>query len=161
RSEYIGALSMLGTTLARLGKFEEAASSLRRSGEMVTELCRKDPTNVFLRGDLMVCKMNLGLCLSRADVRHDEAVASLREARAIGLELFGGEGWSHGDSINPLDPQIAMAYSLREIGRVEEAEQSIASLRKQVGSDPSSWSELARYEARGAQRLAASGGDAR
>ena len=54
-----------------------------------------------------------------------------------------------------------MAYSLREVGRDEEAEQALAKVSGSIGKDAPSYYELARYDARGAQRLARAGGDAR
>ena len=54
-----------------------------------------------------------------------------------------------------------MAYSLREVGRDKEAEEGVIRVSKSLGNNASSFFELARYQARGAQRLAAAAGDSR
>ena len=158
---YNQVLLTLGSSLALLGRFDEAAPVLRRSCDLMAGLISKDPTNVFRRGNLMACKLNLAVVLSRSARNHEEAVACFQEADSISKELFGGEGWAHDGVMNPAEPRIAWAYCLREIGRVEEADRTVSRLRGEVGDNGPSWCELARYDARGAERLAASGGDAR
>jgi hypothetical protein len=89
---------------------------------------------------------------------HEEAVAAFEESRSIAKELFG-EGWSHSGTTSDEESLIFMAYSLREVGREGEAEQALARARESLGGNASSFYGLARYDARGARRLAATGGD--
>jgi eukaryotic-like serine/threonine-protein kinase len=156
QSEYILALSTLGRVMGRLGRNDESVSVLKRASQSVTDLCRRDPTNVFLRGNLMDCKFNLAFSLTRSDRRDLEAVAAYEESLSIAKEVFGEGDWSHGDS-NAAVGHISMAYSLREIGRDKEAEQALAKGRESLGNDGPSFYELARYDARSAQRLEGTG----
>jgi serine/threonine-protein kinase len=160
QATYLGTLSALGSSLGRLGRYDESISVFERAVAIATPLCRKDPNNIFLRGDSMVCKFNLAVSMTRAGRRHAEAVAAFEEAQAMGKELFGGDGWSHSGS-NSASAHLLLAYSLREIGRDQDAERALAKARASMGSDAESLYDLARYEARGARRLAAVGGDPR
>jgi tetratricopeptide (TPR) repeat protein len=152
------ALAALGRVAARLGRYDEAASALRRASELLTEHCRRDPTNIFLQGDRMVSRFDLSQILTRSG-HHAEALAAYEEARSIAAELFGDD-WGHGDEdVIPVS-QLARAYSLRELGRVDEAEQAVRQVRASLGNRPQPLFELARYDARSAARLALAGGGA-
>jgi hypothetical protein len=87
-------------------------------------------------------------------------VRAYEESLSISKELFGGEGWSHEGS-NSATSYFLMAYSLREIGREKDALEAIEKSSATMGNDAELFSELASYQARGAQRLAANGGDPR
>jgi eukaryotic-like serine/threonine-protein kinase len=160
QAQYLGALSSLGSSLGRLGRFDESIAVLERAVEIGKKLCQKDPSNIFLRGDLMACTFNLAASLTRSGARHREAVAAYEESRSIGKEVFGSEDWSHEGS-NSAARHFLMAYSLREIGREKDAERALETARATMGDDSESFSELASYDARGAQRLAATGGGPR
>ena len=157
--DYSTALGNLGSSLMLLGRYVESTSVFERAAEVHTRLYRQDPGNVFGRGDLMTTKFNLAVCLTRAG-RHGAAVTAYQESRSIGKELFGEECWSHGNSVEG-QGNISMAYSLRELGRNKEAEQALARAKKARGDEAASLYEMARYQARGARRLAEAGGDAR
>jgi serine/threonine-protein kinase len=159
RPEYSATLTNLGATLGLLGRYDESASALERAIQVITQFSRDDPNNIFLRGDLISAKFNLAVFLTRAG-RHREALTAYEESRSIGKELFGEGGWSHGDSIES-PGNIAMAYSLRELGRDREAEQALALGRKALNGNAAGFHELACYEARGAQRLRSAGGHPR
>jgi eukaryotic-like serine/threonine-protein kinase len=157
-SNYLGTLAYLGEITIRLGRYDEAFSALERATELFTESCRRDPTNIFLRGGKMANTLQFSRVLTRLD-RHADAIAAYEEAKSIAAEVFPGGDWSHGDQDGSQVTQLAMAYSLRELGRVDEAERAVAGVRASIGNRPQPLFELARYEARGAARLAQAGGD--
>jgi serine/threonine-protein kinase len=158
QGEYMGTLSALGSALGRQGHFDESAGALRREIALVTKLCERDPNNIFLRGDLMVAKFNLATSLTRSGRHHEEAVALYEQSLAMSKELFGGDAWGHSGS-DVASGLLLMAYSLREVGRETDAERAVATARKSLADDPPALSDLAGYEARGAQRLKENGGD--
>jgi serine/threonine protein kinase len=157
-SEYLATVSCLGEVNARLGRYDEASSALGRATELYAESCQRDPTNIFLRGGKMDNTFQFSHVLTRLD-RHADAIAAYEEAKSIAAEVFPGGDWSHGDQDGFQVTQLAMAYSLRELGRVDEAERAVAGVRMSIGNRPLPLVELARFDARGATRLALSGGD--
>ena len=157
-SMYQSSVSDLGEVTAHLGRYDEASLALGRAGELYAEVCRRDPTNIFLRGEMMHNTFRLSHVLTRSD-RHVDAIAAYEEARTIAAEVFPGGDWSHGDQDGFWVTQLAMAYSLRELGRIDEAERAVAAVRVSVGDRSLSQFELARYDARGAARLTLAGGD--
>ena len=160
RYTYLTTLGTLGESLRHLGRFDESISVLQRAVALGTDFCRIESSDIFLRGALMQSHFRLAYSLMRSGRRHEEAVAAFREFRSIGTELFGGDNWSHG-GIDATVGQIAMAYSLREVGRDQAAQQTLAAATRSIGDNAPAHYELARYEARGAERLAEAGGDAR
>ena len=108
----------------------------------------------------MVGKLNLAMSLTRSGRRHEEAVAAYEQSSTIAQQFFGPDGWSHGAG-SAAKYHMAMAYSLREVGREKDAEEALGRGMHLLGNDASAYYMLARYEARGAERLARSGGDAR
>jgi tetratricopeptide (TPR) repeat protein/tRNA A-37 threonylcarbamoyl transferase component Bud32 len=160
RKEYIIALNCLAVAVGSLGDDAEAVVVLSRSAELSRELIRQDPTNVFVRGGLMTTRINLGIGLA-ATGRHEEAVRAFEESRSIAHDIFGSDDWAHLESDAELAQiHIQMAYSLREVGRVEEAKEQVEKAKRKIGSSPTSLVCLARYESRGATLLAESAGDA-
>jgi tetratricopeptide (TPR) repeat protein len=158
---YIVALNSLAVSVGSLGKDDEAVKALMRSGSLAMELLQRDPTNVFLRGEIMVNRMNLGIGLTATN-RHAEAVSAYEESRVICRELFGSADWVHIESDDELAKvNLQMAYSLRELGRRQEAEAYVEKARQKIRTSPASLLRLACYEARGATLLARAGGDAR
>ena len=125
---YLSTVSRLGEITARLGRYDEAASALGRARELYAESCRRDPTNIFLRGGKMQTTFQFSHVLTRLD-RHADAIAAYEEAKSIAAEVFPGGDWSHGDQDGFEVTQLARAYSLREIGRVDEAERTVAGVR--------------------------------
>ena len=73
--------------------------------------------------------------LTRLD-RHADAIAAYEEAKSIAAEDFPGGDWSHGNPDGFQVTQLAMAYSLRELGRVDEAERAVAAVRVSIGNRP-------------------------
>lgn len=69
----LGTFDAIGATESRPGRYEESAATLSRGAKIAAELCKRDPTNVSLRGDMMSLRFSLALSLTRAD-RHEEAV---------------------------------------------------------------------------------------
>ena len=157
-SHYLVTVGNLGKVAAHLGRYDEAASAFERATELYAESCRRDPTDIFLRGGKMANTLYLSGVLTRLD-RHADAIAAHEEAMSIAAELFPGGDWSHGSQDGFQVTQLAMAYSLRELGRVNEAERAVAGVRGSVGNRPQPLFELARFDARSAARLALAGGD--
>jgi serine/threonine-protein kinase len=155
---YLATVSYLGEITARLGRYDEASAALGRAAELFAESCRRDPTNIFLRGGRMDNTFQFSRVLTRLD-RHADAIAAYEEAKSIAAEVFPGGDWSHGDHDGFQVTQLAMAYSLRELGKVDEAERVVARVRGSIGNRPLPLVELARFDARGAARLALAGGD--
>ena len=155
---YLATVSYLGEVAARLGRYDEAALALGRATELYAESCRRDPTNIFLRGGKMDNIFQFSRVLTRLD-RHADAIAAYEEAKSIAAEVFPGGDWSHGNQDGFQVTQLAMAYSLRELGRVDEAERAVTGVRVSIGNRPLPLLELARFDARGAARLALTGGD--
>ena len=132
-SMYHSSLCSLGEVTALLGRYDEASLALGRTRELCAEFCRRDPTNIFLRGQLMANTFKLSHVLTRSD-RHVDAIATYEEARTIAADVFPGGDWSHGDQDGFWVTQLAMAYSLRELGRIDEAERVVARARVGRGS---------------------------
>jgi serine/threonine-protein kinase len=151
----------LGEALANLGRYDESAVAYKRAVELAANVSRQDPSNVFVRGALAGVKFAHAVSLTRSGRHHEDAIAAYEEFRSIRRELFGGENISHGDPGVVEAALVSMGYSLRELGRVKEAERAVNEAIRSLGNDANPFYELARYDARGAQRLAAAGGDPR
>jgi serine/threonine-protein kinase len=155
---YLGALEIFAASVGSLGKDEEAAEALERWGVLAKDLLRRDPKNVFLRGDILVNRLNLGIALT-ASGRHAEAISAYEESRSLSREIFGTEDPGHMTESEVAKGPIQMAYSLRELGRREEADAAIEMVRNKIGTAPDTLLCLARYESRGAE-LSRQRGDA-
>jgi eukaryotic-like serine/threonine-protein kinase len=157
-SGYLAAVSNLGEVAAHLGRYDDAYSSLTRASELMEESCRREPASIFLLGNLMATTCDISHVLTLMD-RHAEAMTAYEKAKALAAQVFQDGDWSHGDLEGSQVMQLSMAYSLRELGRFEEAERAVAGVRGAVTNRSQPLFELARYDARGAIRLTLKSGD--
>jgi serine/threonine-protein kinase len=114
---------------SRLGQFEAAEATTRRTRDLVERLAANDPSNVECRRDLGRIHDNLAHLLAKRG-RHPEAEAEYRAALVI---------WERLEADYPADPmyhrEVAgtynnMAVVLDELGRTDDAE---AAFRKTLG----------------------------
>ena len=157
QTQFLGTLGNLAAAQFRLARYPESVATHRRALKLAADFCRRDPQNIFLRGSMIGLRVNLAFGLTRMG-EHEKAIAEYDESRSIGKEIFGGDGWSH-IGTSQTKAETLMAYSLREIGREEEARQFMTRIRKMTGLDGDVLLDLASYDARGAELLARAGGD--
>ena len=155
QTRFHATLGAIGRAQRGLGRYDEAVLTFKKAVTLAADVSKRDPSNIFKRGDIMTLNLSLALSLTRGG-HHKEAVIAYRESQALSKEMFGGEGWSHLE--DETMGYILLAYSLREIGQIEEAEQGIARIRRMNGLAPAQLSEIAAYDARGAELLAKAGG---
>ncbi len=156
QTQFLGTLGNLAAAQFRLARYPESVATHRRALKLAADFCRRDPQDIFLRGSMIGLRVNLAFGLTRMG-DYEKAIAEFDESRSIGKEIFGGDGWSHMGT-SETKAQILMAYSLREIGRGEEAQQFITKARGATGLDGGVLLDLATYDARGAELLARAGG---
>jgi len=99
----------------------------------------------------------MGLSLATAVILLTVSNVLVRNAQRETARALARVKEEQGRTVTAL--QLAMAYSLRELGRVDEAERGVAGVRVSIGNRPLPLLELARFDARGAARLALTGGD--
>ncbi len=152
----LAALMTLGRALGEPGHFDESSALLERAIALAPGVVERDPTNIFAKGDWIVTQMNLGLMLSRAD-RHEKAVAAFDAYESL-LRDNPGFDPDHG-GLDAIEFRVPKAYSLREVGRTEEARAIVAQARATRAENASTQFALAAYDSRGADLLERAGGD--
>jgi tetratricopeptide (TPR) repeat protein len=125
----------LGRLWLDSGRIAEALGALRRASDGGEELARREPDDIFVRGDLGSYHSDLARVLNRLG-RHAEAEAASRRALELYRSIFGADpGRGHGRQAI-VNPSFRLVEALLGQGRPAEAAAILGELREVVRDDP-------------------------